>query len=223
MYYCIQYVKHLRQAWYYSSAFTMATQSGFFFSAYSAAFYMLMLVVVCVTCVIKKVCSFVAFTPEKTLLFQPFLIIFLLFVSAHNFFFLFFQSSLLCLGLFISSCPLSLTYFSSFSFSLSLIFPFPITVFFLSSSVSLFFLLYPLLPSFPVQPQLLERLLEEIQNLKATVLSQEKRICDLENKLSQYTNGTDWCAYKHIFWRIGLNFIETYFPHTDKEPLSHIL
>ncbi|XP_070772878.1 coronin-6 isoform X4 [Enoplosus armatus] len=45
--------------------------------------------------------------------------------------------------------------------------------------------------SSPVQPQLLERLLEEIQNLKATVLSQEKRICDLENKLSQYTNGTD--------------------------------
>uniref|UniRef100_A0A8C5DK43 Coronin n=1 Tax=Gouania willdenowi TaxID=441366 RepID=A0A8C5DK43_GOUWI len=40
-------------------------------------------------------------------------------------------------------------------------------------------------------PQLLERLLEELQNLKATVLSQEKRICDLENKLSQYTNGTD--------------------------------
>eukprot|EP00064_Thunnus_orientalis_P014261 superscaffoldBa00002458_g14303 len=39
-------------------------------------------------------------------------------------------------------------------------------------------------------PQLLERLLEEIHNLKATVLSQEKRICDLENKLSQYTNGT---------------------------------
>ncbi|XP_037543865.1 coronin-6 [Nematolebias whitei] len=39
-------------------------------------------------------------------------------------------------------------------------------------------------------PQLLERLLEELQNLKATVLSQEKRICDLENKLSQYTNGT---------------------------------
>uniref|UniRef100_A0A3B3V7A7 Coronin n=1 Tax=Poecilia latipinna TaxID=48699 RepID=A0A3B3V7A7_9TELE len=37
---------------------------------------------------------------------------------------------------------------------------------------------------------LLERLLEEIQNLKATVLSQEKRICDLENKLSQYANGT---------------------------------
>uniref|UniRef100_A0A673NKM6 Coronin n=1 Tax=Sinocyclocheilus rhinocerous TaxID=307959 RepID=A0A673NKM6_9TELE len=30
----------------------------------------------------------------------------------------------------------------------------------------------------------------EIQNLKATVLSQEKRICDLENKLSKYTNGT---------------------------------
>uniref|UniRef100_G3QB65 Coronin n=1 Tax=Gasterosteus aculeatus aculeatus TaxID=481459 RepID=G3QB65_GASAC len=37
----------------------------------------------------------------------------------------------------------------------------------------------------------LPRLLEEIQNLKATVLSQEKRICDLENKLSQFTNGTD--------------------------------
>ncbi|MEQ2207054.1 hypothetical protein XENOCAPTIV_006530 [Xenoophorus captivus] len=29
-----------------------------------------------------------------------------------------------------------------------------------------------------------------LPNLKATVLSQEKRICDLENKLSQYTNGT---------------------------------
>uniref|UniRef100_A0A3B4Z7V1 Coronin n=1 Tax=Stegastes partitus TaxID=144197 RepID=A0A3B4Z7V1_9TELE len=43
--------------------------------------------------------------------------------------------------------------------------------------------------SLPVS-SLLERLLEEIQNLKATVLSQEKRICDLENKLSQYTNGT---------------------------------
>uniref|UniRef100_A0A8C1NFU2 Coronin n=1 Tax=Cyprinus carpio TaxID=7962 RepID=A0A8C1NFU2_CYPCA len=39
-------------------------------------------------------------------------------------------------------------------------------------------------------PQLLEKLVEEIQNLKATVLSQEKRICDLENKLSKYTNGT---------------------------------
>ncbi|XP_030217014.1 coronin-6, partial [Gadus morhua] len=39
-------------------------------------------------------------------------------------------------------------------------------------------------------PQVLERLLEELQNLKSTVLSQEKRICDLENKLSQYTNGT---------------------------------
>ncbi|KAK5858711.1 hypothetical protein PBY51_002831 [Eleginops maclovinus] len=40
-------------------------------------------------------------------------------------------------------------------------------------------------------PELLGRLLEELQNLKATVLSQEKRICDLENKLSQFTNGTD--------------------------------
>ncbi|XP_019752416.1 coronin-6 [Hippocampus comes] len=39
-------------------------------------------------------------------------------------------------------------------------------------------------------PQLLERLLEEIQHLKAAVLAQEKRICDLENKLSQYANGT---------------------------------
>ncbi|KAA0720285.1 Coronin-1C Coronin-3 [Triplophysa tibetana] len=39
-------------------------------------------------------------------------------------------------------------------------------------------------------PQLLEKLVEEIQSLKATVLSQEKRICDLENKLSKYTNGT---------------------------------
>ncbi|KAM9437679.1 coronin-6-like isoform 1-T2 [Salvelinus alpinus] len=39
-------------------------------------------------------------------------------------------------------------------------------------------------------PQLVERLLEEVQNLKATVLSQEKRICDMENKLSKYTNGT---------------------------------
>ncbi|XP_061557930.1 coronin-6 isoform X3 [Phycodurus eques] len=38
-------------------------------------------------------------------------------------------------------------------------------------------------------PELLERLLEEIQHLKATVSSQEKRICDLENKLSQYANG----------------------------------
>uniref|UniRef100_A0A8C6T102 Coronin n=1 Tax=Neogobius melanostomus TaxID=47308 RepID=A0A8C6T102_9GOBI len=44
--------------------------------------------------------------------------------------------------------------------------------------------------SLMVQPQLLERLLEELQNLKATVLSQEKRICELEDKLSQYTNGT---------------------------------
>ncbi|KAJ3588630.1 hypothetical protein NHX12_009484 [Muraenolepis orangiensis] len=31
----------------------------------------------------------------------------------------------------------------------------------------------------------LERLMEELQNLKSTVLSQERRICDLENKLSQ--------------------------------------
>uniref|UniRef100_A0A8C9TFC3 Coronin n=1 Tax=Scleropages formosus TaxID=113540 RepID=A0A8C9TFC3_SCLFO len=39
-------------------------------------------------------------------------------------------------------------------------------------------------------PQFVEKLLEEIQSLKATVLAQEKRICDLENKLSKYTNGT---------------------------------
>lgn len=44
---------------------------------------------------------------------------------------------------------------------------------------------------FPLQPQLLEKLVEEIQSLRATVLDQEKRICDLENKLSQYTNGTE--------------------------------
>ncbi|XP_058856592.1 coronin-6-like isoform X7 [Acipenser ruthenus] len=36
----------------------------------------------------------------------------------------------------------------------------------------------------------LEKLLDEIQSLKATVQSQEKRICDLENKLSKFTNGT---------------------------------
>lgn len=59
--------------------------------------------------------------------------------------------------------------------------------------VAVFFPLFPpcSLHSSHLQPQLLERLLEEIQNLKAMVLSQEKRICDLENKLSQYTNGTD--------------------------------
>lgn len=79
-----------------------------------------------------------------------------------------------------------LTTFDLFSFFFS-IFNFPL-------SVTVFFSRFPL-PSLlcsPFQPQLLERLLEEIQNLKATVLSQEKRICDLENKLSQYTNGTDW-------------------------------
>uniref|UniRef100_A0A8C9TD27 Coronin n=1 Tax=Scleropages formosus TaxID=113540 RepID=A0A8C9TD27_SCLFO len=41
-----------------------------------------------------------------------------------------------------------------------------------------------------IAPQLLEKLLEEVHNLRATVLSQEKRICDLENKLSKFTNGT---------------------------------
>lgn len=74
-----------------------------------------------------------------------------------------------------------LTTFDLFSFFFS-IFNFPL-------SVAVFLFRFPL-PSL-LQPQLLERLLEEIQNLKATVLSQEKRICDLENKLSQYTNGTD--------------------------------
>uniref|UniRef100_A0A8C4S9H7 Coronin n=1 Tax=Erpetoichthys calabaricus TaxID=27687 RepID=A0A8C4S9H7_ERPCA len=34
------------------------------------------------------------------------------------------------------------------------------------------------------------KLLEEIHSLKVTVQSQEKRICDLENKLSKFTNGT---------------------------------
>ncbi|XP_041097058.1 coronin-6-like isoform X2 [Polyodon spathula] len=36
----------------------------------------------------------------------------------------------------------------------------------------------------------LEKLLDEIQSLKATVQSQGKRISDLENKLSKFTNGT---------------------------------
>lgn len=75
-----------------------------------------------------------------------------------------------------------------FLFFFTLISPLPCHCLF---SFLLLFPLFPFLHSSPVQPQLLERLLEEIQNLKATVLSQEKRICDLENKLSQYTNGTD--------------------------------
>ncbi|NXD41330.1 CORO6 protein, partial [Copsychus sechellarum] len=37
----------------------------------------------------------------------------------------------------------------------------------------------------------LEEVLEEIRALKETVQAQEKRICDLENKLCQFTNGTD--------------------------------
>ncbi|XP_056362780.1 coronin-6 isoform X4 [Oenanthe melanoleuca] len=37
----------------------------------------------------------------------------------------------------------------------------------------------------------LDEVLEEIRALKETVQAQEKRICDLENKLCQFTNGTD--------------------------------
>ncbi|XP_030041906.1 coronin-6 isoform X1 [Microcaecilia unicolor] len=37
---------------------------------------------------------------------------------------------------------------------------------------------------------ILEELLEEIKSLRETVQAQEKRISDLENKLSQFTNGT---------------------------------
>ncbi|XP_030318200.1 coronin-6 isoform X3 [Calypte anna] len=37
----------------------------------------------------------------------------------------------------------------------------------------------------------LEEVLEEIRALKEMVQAQEKRICDLENKLCQFTNGTD--------------------------------
>ncbi|NXL46234.1 CORO6 protein, partial [Podilymbus podiceps] len=44
-------------------------------------------------------------------------------------------------------------------------------------------------PDIP-QPAL-EEVLEEIRALKETVQAQEKRICDLENKLCQFTNGTD--------------------------------
>ncbi|XP_023701006.1 coronin-6-like [Paramormyrops kingsleyae] len=40
-----------------------------------------------------------------------------------------------------------------------------------------------------VSTQLMEKLLEEVQSLRATVLAQEKRICDLENRLSKLTNG----------------------------------
>ncbi|XP_062363304.1 coronin-6 isoform X10 [Cinclus cinclus] len=43
---------------------------------------------------------------------------------------------------------------------------------------------------FSVSPAL-EEVLEEIRALKETVQAQEKRICDLENKLCQFTNGTD--------------------------------
>ncbi|XP_015222996.1 coronin-6 isoform X3 [Lepisosteus oculatus] len=44
--------------------------------------------------------------------------------------------------------------------------------------------------TFPPQQMMLEKLLEEIQGLKAVVQSQDKRISDLENKLSKFTNGT---------------------------------
>ncbi|NWR09268.1 CORO6 protein, partial [Paradoxornis webbianus] len=47
-----------------------------------------------------------------------------------------------------------------------------------------------LCPPSPQQPAL-EEVLEEIRALKETVQAQEKRISDLENKLGQFTNGTD--------------------------------
>uniref|UniRef100_A0A8C3JYN2 Uncharacterized protein n=1 Tax=Calidris pygmaea TaxID=425635 RepID=A0A8C3JYN2_9CHAR len=43
----------------------------------------------------------------------------------------------------------------------------------------------------PPQRPALEEVLEEIRALKETVQAQEKRISDLENKLCQFTNGTD--------------------------------
>ncbi|NXI99398.1 CORO6 protein, partial [Psophia crepitans] len=43
----------------------------------------------------------------------------------------------------------------------------------------------------PLQRPALEEVLEEIRALKETVQAQEKRISDLENKLCQFTNGTD--------------------------------
>lgn len=42
-----------------------------------------------------------------------------------------------------------------------------------------------------LQQPALEEVLEEIRALKETVQAQEKRISDLENKLCQFTNGTD--------------------------------
>lgn len=42
-----------------------------------------------------------------------------------------------------------------------------------------------------LQQPALEEVLEEIRALKETVQAQEKRICALENKLCQFTNGTD--------------------------------
>lgn len=42
-----------------------------------------------------------------------------------------------------------------------------------------------------LQQPALEEVLEEIRALKETVQAQEKRISDLENKLGQFTNGTD--------------------------------
>ena len=96
----------------------------------------------------------------------------------------YFQSSLLSFWLISPSCSLSYTYVPFISSSLI-----P-SVHSFSLSFFHFHLSSRLRPS-PIQPQLLERLLEEIHHLKATVSSQEKRICDLENKLSQYTNGTD--------------------------------
>lgn len=42
-----------------------------------------------------------------------------------------------------------------------------------------------------LQQPALEEVLEEIRVLKETVQAQEKRISALENKLCQFTNGTD--------------------------------
>lgn len=85
-------------------------------------------------------------------------------------------------------CFLLCTPFLAFSFFLSSSSPTVSSL--LSPPVACTRLLSPRCRHLPAQPQLLERLLEEIQHLKATVSSQEKRICHLENKLSQYANGT---------------------------------
>lgn len=47
------------------------------------------------------------------------------------------------------------------------------------------------LPPPHLQRPALEEVLEEIRALKEMVQAQEKRISDLEDKLCQFTNGTD--------------------------------